>query len=641
MRVASFAGRDLSGDRLSLSGFGGRKMKSSSRVMTCAYAAAALLGLAVQIPAQQTAYYVSPSGDDANSGSEAKPFKSLAAVRDAVRAANANMTQDILVYLRAGTYHLDQTFRLEAKDSGTNGHNVVYRSYHGEKVQICGGRPITGWEHESGNVWRAKTDLADFRQLYVNGVRAVRARGGPLPGAELFGGNGYETTDGRMATWGNPSDIEFIYDVEWERTICKVAKITQAGSSTIVTMQQPYFTLARIKDGIRVTFPTSIENARELLDEPGEFYLDKHTHTVYYIPRPGEDLNSAEVIAPAVPELLRVEGTLDAPVHNIRFEGVTFCHATWLKPSEVGLIDVQANFVISPQNLVAREGGAVANLHNEQVKSPSNIVLHAAKSVRFERCTFTHLGSGGIDIEYGSQDNVISGSQFHDISGSAVQVGDVIDHHPKDRREVVKNNQVTNNYIHDVAIQYLAGVGVFAGYTEGTVIAHNEIRNLPYSAISVGWGWGEEDAGGGAPNYWQPFFYKEPTVSRGLRCEYNHIHNVMLQRNDGGGIYTLGMMPGSVIRGNVVHDNVGRPGGIYLDEGSAYIEVTGNSVYNVYKSMNYNNRSQNRIATCHEHDNDFDLKPTDRDYPQAVAAKAGLEPAYRDLLESGDHDRVH
>ena len=111
-----------------------------------------------------------------------------------------------------------------------------------------------------------------------------------------------------------------------------------------------------------------------------------------------------------------------------------------------------------------------------------------------------------------------------------------------------------NNFIHDVAVEYRGGVGVFVGYTDGTVLAHNEIAALPYSGISVGWGWGEEDAGG-SPNYYQPFKYTTPTPAQKNRIEYNHIHGVMGNSNDGGAIYTLGNMPGSILRGNHIHDN--------------------------------------------------------------------------------------
>ena len=151
---------------------------------------------------------------------------------------------------------------------------------------------------------------------------------------------------------------------------------------------------------------------------------------------------------------------------------------------------------------------------------------------------------------------------------------------------------------------------------------------MPYSGVSVGWGWGEEDAGGGVET--MPYKYATPTPAKDNRIEYNHIHDVMKPLDDGGGIYTLGNMPGTVIRGNHVHDNFGYPGGIYLDEGSGFIEITGNLVYNVLEAMHYNNFNQNRKATCKEHDNFFGGNPKEA---KPIAEKAGLEAEYRDLLE--------
>ena len=174
---------------------------------------------------------------------------------------------------------------------------------------------------------------------------------------------------------------------------------------------------------------------------------------------------------------------------------------------------------------------------------------------------------------------------------------------------------------------------MFAGYTDGTVIGHNEICRLPYSGISVGWGWGEEDAGGGHESYYMPFKYDTPTPAGNNRMEFNHIHHVMNPLQDGGGVYTLGNMAGTVIRGNHLHDNPGVPGGIYLDEGSGFIEVTGNVVYNVRTPMNYNNRNQNRIATCNEHDNYFGDTPGTSPEARKIVDQAGLMPEYRDLLQ--------
>jgi hypothetical protein len=414
-----------------------------------------------------------------------------------------------------------------------------------------------------------------------------------------------------MADWKNPGDIEFCYYVVWCHTRCKVKDIKREGDRATVTMLQPHFTNAREKEGVQVTLPSYIENALELLDEPGEWYLDRSSKTVYYIPLPEQDMAKVEVVAPAVETLVELRGTPDRPVENIHFVGMTFAEAGWLLPSEIGMIDVQANFQLNWKEPMRRSHGITA-VHNEQIKSPANVVCRAAKGLRFERCTFTRLGGAGIDVEFGSQDNVISGCHFHDISGTAVQVGDVQkdDHHPDDPRKIVKNNAVVNNYIHDCCVEYMGGIGVFAGYTDGTVIGHNESTRLPYSGISVGWGWGEEDAGGGYEGYYMPFKYDTPTPAGNNRMEHNHIHGVMSPLQDGGGICTLGNMAGTVIRGNHIHDNPGVPGGIYLDEGSGFIEVTGNVAYNVRTPMNYNNRNQNRIATCNEHDNFFGIGPS-------------------------------
>lgn len=603
-----------------------------------------VLNLTAATTSAQTDLYVSPSGDDKNPGTNSRPFRTIEKARETLRSVNSKMTRNITVYLHGGTYLIDQTIRFDDADSGNNGFDVIYKNYPNETPNISGGRRITGWQLDSAGRWKASTEINNFRQLYVNGTRATRARGGLLAGAELFGGDGYKTSNAEMAEWKNQSDIEFYYDNQWDRTICKVSSVKRdEAGNTIISMLQPYFTLAKLKDGKQAKLPTHIENALELLDEPGEWYLDRSSHTVYYMPRAGENLKTTEIIVPVVEKLVELQGSLDHPVHNVVFEGLTFSYAGWLKPSEIGLADVQANFIIDPKNLIARPGSFIANLHNQNVKSPSNIILHAAKSIRFQRCVFTKLGGAGLDIEFGSQNNLIQGCHFYDISGSGIQIGDVIDHHPDDVRAIVKNNRIDNNYIHDVANEYLSGVGVFAGYTDSTYISHNEISQLPYSGISLGWGWGEEDQGGSI--YYQPFNYQEPTPAKNNIVENNHIHHINTLFWDGAGVYTLGNMPGTVIRGNLIHDNLGWPGGIYFDEGSGFIEATGNIVYNVYAlvtnqvvvhpptPMNYNNRVQNRILTCKEHDNFFNVKPGDVNFPVAIAERAGLESPYKNLLK--------
>jgi hypothetical protein len=535
-------------------------------------------------------FYVSPSGSDMNVGTESQPFRTIGKAQELVHAINRNMTQDIVVYLRGGTYRVDHPVMFDQNDSGFNGHRVIYKRYANEMPVVSGGQSITGWQQEAAKrLWKVEVDVDGFRQIYVNDRRASRANGKPPAGVELYGTGAYRTTDGSIAQWENPSDIEFVYDNQWDHTICKIKSITKDSTGAIVSMLEPYFLLARMKEGKQVTLPTSMENAIELLDEPGEWYFNRSTHFLHYMPRESETLDRLQVIIPVLEKLLEVRGTLDEPVHDISFEGITFCHAGWNQPSTIGHIDAQANFTYGTHNLMIRavpdpphlgsDPTCLSHPHAEAMKSPSNIVLHAAHHVCFDRCNFNKLGSGGMDLEFGSQDNVVVGCTFSDISGTAIQVGDVTDHHPQDILAIVKNNTIIDNYIHHVAVEYLSGVGVFVGYTDGTRIAHNEICDLPYTGVSIGWGWGEVDVGGGG--YTQPFDYQEPAISKNNICENNHIHHVMQNRWDGGGIYTLGNMPGSVIRGNHIRDNQKWPGGIYLDEGSGFIEVTGNVVYSV------------------------------------------------------------
>ena len=380
--------------------------------------------------------------------------------------------------------------------------------------------------------------------------------------------------------------------------------------------------------------PTYIENALELLDEPGEWYFDRAAKTVHYMPRPGEDMTKVEVIAPALEKLVELRGTLDKPVGRLRFEGIAFQHGGWLRPSRIGHVDQQANFIVDSlrKDSFTRKGGFVT-VHNEALKSPANVVCRAAESVRFDRCTFSQLGGAGLDVEFGSRDNEVVGCHFYDISGSAIQLGDVLkdDHHPDDARKIVKNNSVVNCSIHDCCLEYMGGVGIFAGYTEATRLARNEIFRLPYSGISMGWGWGEEDAGGGG-GYEQPYLYDTPTPAKNNRIEQNHIHHIMQPMADGGGVYTLGNQPGTIIRGNYVHDNPG--GTVYTDEGSGFIEIRGN--VGIGSKLWQNNRAQDRIATCKVEGNFFDVpegaEPVAPEV-QAVIDGAGPEPAYRDLIE--------
>lgn len=446
-----------------------------------------------------------------------------------------------------------------------------------------------------------------------------------MPGTlEVTGEAGFSTADPSLASWRNPGDMELGFVKCWSHMICPVSRIERQGDRAILVMSEPAFLLACRKGGMQAGQPDYIENALELLDEPGEWYYDRTARRLHYMPLPGEDIAQAEVIAPVLETLVEVRGSLEQPAHDIRFEGLTLAHATWLRPTQFGHPDVQANFIIGPTNLYLRpEDSSFVSVNGDCVRSPANVQVVAAQRVGFEGCTFTHLGSAGLDLQEGTQASFARGCIFRDISGSGVQVGDVTaqDHHPSDDRRTVRGNEISNCLVTQIGAEYEGSIGIFCGYTDGTTLAHNEICDLPYSGISVGWGWGMTDAGGSP--YYSPLVYDTPTACRGNHIEYNHIHHCMLRRNDGGAIYTLSRQPGTIVRGNHIHDDgPGGPGGIYLDEGSSEIEVTGNLVYAVAAPMNYNNHAQNRTATCNEHDDFFGRMTT----PDGVIGKALAGP---------------
>ncbi|MCC6699692.1 MAG: right-handed parallel beta-helix repeat-containing protein [Candidatus Hydrogenedentes bacterium] len=574
--------------------------------------------------------YVDPLGADSNPGTASAPVKTLPQAQYLARVLISQGKTGVTVILGDGTYPLTEALTFDYTDSGTRNNPTVYKAAESASPIISGGVAVTGWTQEKAGRWTAPVKGLRFRQFYVNGARAKRARG-PFPeGAERFGelkaidaDAGFLVPEKSLPPLHNPADLELGFYNSWSHMIARVRDITlEPDGRKRITMQQPGCFLVCRKEGVKAELPAYMENALELLDEPGEWYHDVEEGCIYYLPRNGEDMATATCVAPVLETLVSVRGTLNEPVRDLRFEGITFADATWMGPSDRGHADVQANCVIEPTNLFERDGSLV-NLHNEYVMSPANVQVGYTRRIFFSKCTFTRLGGAGLDLGLGAQECEVKACTFTDISGSGIQIGCVSrdGHHPADEGMVVCWNMVANCRIHGVGVEYEDSIGIFAGYASCTLIERNEIYNLPYSGISVGWGWGEEDSGGG--NYPIPFVYEKPTPSRDNRIANNHIYHVMLKRQDGGGIYTLGNQPGTVIEGNYIHDNEGWPGGIYLDEGSGFIEIRRNAVHGAHTPMNYNNRAQDRINTCNEHDNWFGIAPEDPAFPKEVAANAG------------------
>lgn len=575
--------------------------------------------------------FVAPNGSG-NVCEVASPC-SLEEGRDKVRTLNEDMSSDITVLLRGGTYTLNEPFNLLPGDSGKNGYDIYYRAYPGETPTLSGGTVISGWtlDDATANIYRTPVAASlETRQLYVNGQRAERAKGGVLPGAQKTA-TGYTTTDMSMKDWGNIEDIEFVFRKLWTESRCGVATIVDG----TITMDEPCFQMVNNTRSVQADNPTWIENAYELMDEEGEWYLDRTEHYLYYKPRAGEDMTSAEVIAPVLESLVRGTGTLEDPLENVVFEGLTFAYATWLQPNgEFGFREIQAGFM-SPN-----EPPPIAYSYTD-VKMPASVSFSGGRNLRFERNTFVHLGSVGLNVDYGAQDNLIQGNIFKDISGNAMMLGDVKqeDYHPSVQARAVDRNTIKNNFITKVGAEYHGSVGIWTGYTKNTVVAHNEITDLPYSGISIGWGWGETDEGGSLN-------YTIPTIVENNRIMNNKIWNTMHTLVDGAGIYSLSADRNQIISGNVISD-VHTHGAIYLDNNSRYNTVTNNVSFDIAGSNHlfFNGNRGNTLLSYNFWDQSAKLYDNSKNgvfvsnqvvenpvvLPASIINNAGLEDAFKDL----------
>ncbi len=591
--------------------------------------------------AQAITYYVSPTGSDRNSGSDRNhPFATINHARQVVATINRKMTSNIVVYLLRGTYHESLTFG--PKDSGTNGHNIIYKAYPGQSPVLSGGKKITGWKlHDSSkNIWQAPIPAGfNTRQLYINGMRAHRAQGNALPGGSTQTATGYTLPNTSLANQLSPKDLEFVYNLSWVQSRCDVASITQ----TTVTMVNPCFQMITAWVWQRATLPSYLENAYEFLTNPGDWCIDTTHHVISYIPRSGENLKTADVEVGNTQTLIRLNGKPSTPVQHLVFQGLTFAYTGWLQPSQSrGMATCQANLmftsVAAAQNwnndaFVTPSGGKTWNntpYGSYSVETPGAVEAHAARYVQFLDNIFTHLGAAGLNMNRGSQHDVITGNAFIDISGNGLQFGDVSTPNPTSPNQIDGYTKITNNYLNNAPVEYQGGVGFFLGYTRNTLISHNEVSYVPYTGISLGWGWGSKDT--------------LPSTDTGNIVSYNYVHHVMMVRADGGCIYNIGPQPKGIITGNFCTNSNWQ--GIYLDQGSTGWAVTHNAFEHV--GMNWFNPNPNsfdppdtNVADGNYTDNSHTWGHvtnttvfTDDNVPsaaQAIIAHAGLEAAYKHL----------
>jgi hypothetical protein len=573
----------------------GRGRGSRRRLSTIAFGVALAIGWslmggsALASSGHTTRIQVAPWGNDAWSGSEQHPFRTLKRAREEVRANTAQMKGDIVVEIHGGTYRLNETLDLSdaAGDSGENGHQVIYQAVgygkpHPDRPVISGGEQIEDWEIDdpAQNIWRADVGNLNTRQLFVNGKRARRASiSTDLPTLTRTA-TGFSTPSKAPLSWSQPDDIELVFTgaFTWSEPRCDVDSIAAEGEGSALTMDEPCFRhLVALYGGGSFPGvglnPARIENSFSFLTEPGTFYLDRSVpghHVLYYIPRPGEHLHD-EFVAPMLERLVDGQGTDSAPLHDVSFRGLTFADATWMGPSsEHGFVHYIAGLYEDG------EGSQLAVTLSPQAQSmPGNVVFRRADGIVLEGNRFERLGGQGVELV--GSDSVIRGNLFTDISGGGILVGD---DRPETAGVASANDLVDNNWVHGVSVEYQGSVGIFATRTTDLTVSHNQVNDMPYSGIFVGQGH-EQLVRANGP--------QDPTAPRntGARIIDNEVFNFMNVLSDGGGIYTTfrqgtSWQNGALIQGNVVHGQHGRTWAIYTDWGSSWVRVENNLMYDYF-----------------------------------------------------------
>jgi hypothetical protein len=381
-----------------------------------------------------------------------------------------------------------------------------------------------------------------------------------------------------------PGQLEMVVDQVWEIAVLRANSIRSRGTNALLTFKQPESRIEfqhpwpPVTVNAKYQAPFFLANAIEFLDEPGEWFEDVPAGKIYYWPREGEDMTRAKVYAPAIETLVQIEGLPDRPVTHIQFKGITFAHTAWLRPSQQGHVPLQAGmFMLDAKKLSPKGTPYHRGLDNLAWvgRPPAAVSLKNAGQISFENCTFEHLGSAGLDFESGTRDDLVQGCAFHDIGGNGIQLGKFSDtnvethvpYSPSDEREICRHEKISNNVITDCGNEDWGCVGIGVGYAQDVSIEHNEIFNLPYTGISVGWGW-----------------TKMTNALRDNFISANRVHLVGQRLGDLGGIYTLSVQPGTVVAENSISDLEPSPYVpdpdhwyyLYLDEGSSYITVRDN-----------------------------------------------------------------
>lgn len=545
--------------------------------------------------------YVSLQGNDKNPGTKEAPFNTLnRAIKQAREWRRLNRPEvagGIYIRLEEGVYAQRNSLFLRPEDSGTPDSPTVICAVDGAHPVISGGVAVTGWKRGCNHpaipeklkqkIWSVEAPLignrrVETRQMWVNGHKVQRAAQFPDGGLErMIDFNPEEQTITIPVSQSvnpkrlqNAGQLEMIVHQRWAIAILRVKSIDVKDGQAVVRFHEPESHLEfahpwpqPVIGGEKGNSSFCLTNALELLDQPGEWFQEYPSGTIYYYPQASENMETAEVIIPTLETLVTIDGTLSRPVKHIQFNGITFAHTSWMRPSYQGHVTLQGGFPLLDAYKLQEPGlPEKAELENQAwiTRPETAIRVRGAEHIDFKHCTFRHLSSTGLDYEWAVTASSVEDCQFTDIGGTALLVGAFPDGGfethipfiPADVRELCSHITIRNNFISNVTNEDWGCVGIGAGYVRNMDISHNEVCHLNYSGICVGWGWTSLESG-----------------MCNNRIEANYVHHFARRLYDAGGLYTLSNQPGSVMRNNRIEHLIEAPYAtndrafyIYLDE---------------------------------------------------------------------------
>jgi hypothetical protein len=530
------------------------------------------VALAVSAASAQTRVHVIDGAVQLMEGHQTAPTidAALALVGEAREAGD---TSPATVFLHHRTYPITEPIVL---DTALVGEGLEIVAAPSCSPTISGGRRITGLRAHDDGTWRTIIDEVAagdwwFEELFVEGQPATRARF-PNEGfvrvvtaaADNRTGFTFDPAEMPSELLDTRSEVVFIHD--WSSTRVMIGSVEPEANSLTTThpigCKAPHYAITNFESHPRYF----VEGSPMLVDAPGEWALDRETGELTYMPRPGETIDDARIIAPVAPALLRAVGTAEQPLRNLTVRGVRFAHTNWPKP-RYGYAEGQSAFY-EKRDTVGSDGTRDA--------VPAAIELTWAEDCTIDRCTIESVGGTGLWIGEGSRDCSITDSVVRECGANGIMLGEAtgrsVDGKPWWRsapEQVASGNEARHCLIERCGRRFFGSVGVWIGLAERTTVANCEIRDLPYTGVSVGWRWDET-----------------PTPCRDNIIDANNIHHVMQTLSDGGGIYTLGLQPGTVLRGNAIHDirrNAGRApsNGMFLDQGTTGIVIEQNTFWGI------------------------------------------------------------